>query len=154
MKYEHNTSFDYFTSLSSSNFVPYISTPTRITDTSAMLIDHIFVKLSSKDLNAAISTGNLISDITNQLPNFLIWDETPCPNTNNRPLTRLFYENNIIKFRQHRDSVDWNQILNGGDMETSSVAFYNEINRAFNKYFPLVRLSKNDIMTKNGLPKV
>ena len=134
--------------------VPFISTPTRITDTSATLIDHIFVKLGSKHRNAAISTGNLISDITDHLPNFLIWEETPCLNTHNRLLTRLFSENKIAKFRQHPDSVDWNQILNGGDMETSSGAFYNEINRAFNKYFPLLRLSKNDLRTENGLPKV
>ena len=153
MKYEHNTSFDYFTSLSSSNVVPYISTPTHITDTSATLIDHIFVKLSSKHRNAAISTGNLISDITDHLPNFLIWEKTPCPNTNNRPLTRLFSENNITKFRQHLDSVDWNQILNGGDMDTSSGAFYNEINRAFNKCFPLVRLSKKRSKDKKWITK-
>ena len=54
MKYDNNMSFDYFTSLSSKNFIPYIGTPTRITDTSATLIDDIFTKLSTKHLSATI----------------------------------------------------------------------------------------------------
>ena len=45
MKHDNNMTLDYFTTLSSYNFMPYISTPTRITDSSATLIDHIFFKL-------------------------------------------------------------------------------------------------------------
>ena len=43
MKYENNMALDYFTTLSSYYVMPYISTPARITDSSATLIDHIFV---------------------------------------------------------------------------------------------------------------
>ena len=91
MKYDNNMSFDYFTSLSSNNLIPYISTPTRITDTSATLNDHIFTKLSPKHFSAVILAGNLISDLSDHLPNFLIWQDTSCAPSNNRPLTILLY---------------------------------------------------------------
>ena len=123
MKYDNNMSVDYFTSLSSNNFIPYISNPTRITDTSATLIDHIFTKLSPKHLSAAFLAGNLISDISDHLPNFLIWENTSCAPSNNIPLTRLFSDKNICKFRQHLDSVDWNHILTGDDADYSSGVF-------------------------------
>ena len=153
MKYDNNMSFDYFTSLSSNNFIPYISTPTRITDTSATLIDHIFTKLSPKHLSAAILAGNLIFDLSDHLPNFLIWEDTSCAPSNNRLLTRLFSDKNICKFRQHLDSVDWNHILMGDDADSSSGAFYNEVNSAISSCFPLARLSKRRSKDKKLITK-
>ena len=153
MKYDNNMSFHYFTSLSSNNFIPYISIPTRITDTSATLIDHIFTKLSLQHLSAAILAGNLISDLSDHLPNFLIWEDTSCVPSNNRPLTRLLSDKNICKFRQHLDSVDWNHILTGDDADSSSGAFYNEVNSAISSCFPLVRLSKRRSRDKKWITK-
>ena len=144
-------SFDYFTSLSSNNFIPYISTPTRITDTSATLIDHIFTK--PKHHSAAILAGNLISDLSDHLPNFLTWEDTSCAPSNNRPLTRLFSDKNKGKFRQHLDSVDWHHILTGDDADSSSGAFYNEVNSAISSCFPLVRLSKRRSKDKKWITK-
>ena len=42
-KYEEKTTFDYFTVLTANMFVPYILTPTRITDYKHSTIDHICV---------------------------------------------------------------------------------------------------------------
>ena len=101
MKYDNNMSFDYFTSLSSNNFIPYISTPTRITDTSATLIDHIFTKLSPKHHSAAILAGNLSSDLSDHLPNFLIWEDTSCAPSNNRRSQDYF----LTKIYANFDSI-------------------------------------------------
>ena len=52
----------------SSNCFPCIDRPTRITDHSATLIDNIF----TNDVCVDIKSGNLISDITDHFPNFVI----------------------------------------------------------------------------------
>ena len=57
--------------LNSYFFLPYILQPTRITERSATLIDNIFANSYSMD---AIS-GNLVLDISDHLPQFLIVDD-------------------------------------------------------------------------------
>ena len=51
-------------------FQPYISQPTRITDHSATLIDNIFLNT----LEHFVISGNIVYDMTDHLPNFLIFD--------------------------------------------------------------------------------
>ena len=68
----HNDTFDYFTTLSAKDFYPYICSPTRITDNTATLIDHIFLRYPRRFLNPDISSGNIVSDVTDHMPNFLI----------------------------------------------------------------------------------
>ena len=58
--------------MTSNNFIPTITAPTRITDKSATLIDHIFIKLPRSKINNKIVAGNLLCDISDHLPNFTI----------------------------------------------------------------------------------
>ena len=64
---------DYINTLSSFNFLPCILQPTRITEHSATLIDNIF----SNNMEHHQVSGNVIHDITDHLPNFLILDKIP-----------------------------------------------------------------------------
>ena len=63
-----NTS-EYFNLLSSNNFLPYITLPTRITAQSSTLIDNIF----SNCINQKIISGNLTSTVSDHLPQFFIY---------------------------------------------------------------------------------
>ena len=56
--------------MSSFCFQPQILQPTRITDHSATLIDKIFLNLMEH-----FTSGNVIYDISDHLPNFLIFDK-------------------------------------------------------------------------------
>ena len=56
-KFENNLTFEYFTTLSAHNCMPFISAPTRITARISTLIDHIFVKLKDKDRHASVLAG-------------------------------------------------------------------------------------------------
>ena len=58
--------------MTTNNFIPTITTPTRITDSTVKLIDHIFVKLPKSKINNKITAGNLLCDISDHLPNFII----------------------------------------------------------------------------------
>ena len=54
---------EIFDNIYSNSFVPYITLPTRITPTSKTLIDNIFFN----NINKAITSGNLITDISDHL---------------------------------------------------------------------------------------
>ena len=64
----HNATGDFVNTLASYYFQPNIIKPTRITDHSATLIDNIFFN----SLDYEVISGNLLCELSDQLPNFLI----------------------------------------------------------------------------------
>ena len=56
------------------NLLPYICIPIRITEHTVAVIDHINVRISANQMLTKISSGNLINDISDHLPNFFIMD--------------------------------------------------------------------------------
>ena len=67
----HSDTEEFFNLLGSYYFLPHILQPTRITDHSATLIDNIFFN-SAQHLTIS---GNILHDLTDHLPNFLIIKE-------------------------------------------------------------------------------
>ncbi len=61
----------FFNMILSNNFIPHITLPTRITDHSISIIDHILLKESDKLCNK-ITAGNIYNNITDHLPNFIL----------------------------------------------------------------------------------
>ena len=76
MKYETNkTVSDFLDNIYSSNLLPSITTPTRITPRSQTLIDNIFCSIISDNYES----GNLLSTFSDHLGQFLIlpsWENT------------------------------------------------------------------------------
>ena len=112
-KFENNLTFEYFTTLSAYNCMPLISAPTNITDRISTLIDHIFVKLKDKDRHASVLAGNILTDITDRLPIFLLLNYAPRSNQKNRPFVRIFSEKNITKFKESLSEIDWTELQRG-----------------------------------------
>ena len=65
---------NYLDNMLSNNLIPNILIPTRFSDNSTTLIDHIFTRLPLSKLNNMVTAGNLITDITDHLSNFVIID--------------------------------------------------------------------------------
>ena len=65
---------NYLDTMLSYNLIPSIIIPTRFTDRSTTLIDHIFIRLPKLKLNNMITSGNFITDISDHLCNFAIID--------------------------------------------------------------------------------
>ena len=87
----------YLNNYFESNYIPCISLPTQITHHSATLIDHIFVKIPKKLIQNKCSSGKLIADIADHLPNFTFIDiKTRC--IKERPYIRLFTQDKINQF--------------------------------------------------------
>ena len=134
--------FNYYSTLSEHNFMPYISVRTRITDYSATLIDHVFVKLNDKRRKSKITTGNILTDVTDHLSNFLLLSDIPTFKRNHRPLTRIFSERNINKFNEALSAFNWNELIMENSATDACDIFYNHITDVFESSYPRIRLSK------------
>ena len=106
------------------NFIPCINLPTRFCDTTATLIDHIMLKVPRKLIQTKVTAGNLISDITDHLPNFVLVN-TKINKITERPYIRLFTKKKIDKFIA--DIPKLNPLLNVHQFPSSNVhESYNE----------------------------
>ena len=65
---------NYVTKFIEDNFIPCITLPTRFSESSATLIDHIMVKVPRKLIKTKVTSGILVTDITDHLSNFVIID--------------------------------------------------------------------------------
>ena len=79
MNSDSNVTKEFLSIMNSSSFIPVITKPTRLTENSSTLIDNLF--LTKPDM---IFAGNLISSLSDHLPNFMIHrDLIPVATQNN-----------------------------------------------------------------------
>ena len=148
IKYKNSSVSLYIETLLEYNLIPCINIPTRITDRSATVIDHINVRLPTNQINKKISSGNLITDISDHLPNFLIID-TDISKTNDRPLIRLYNKKNIENFQKNISNEP--MLLpypRSNDPDQLLAEFTANLNKILNKYFPLIRISRKKFKDK------
>ena len=141
----HQDTKRYLDTLIVNNFTPVVVMPTRITDKSATLIDHIYYSdCSKRDTNNIITGGNLWCDLTDHLPNFAFL-------SNNRgakydytrlPLVRLHSPKNIEEFVKSMNSINWNNLHQYSNSNDAYNFFHHKISDCYHKSFKLVRLSR------------
>jgi len=83
-KYEtHFGTRNYIDSLISNNFLPAIMMPTRISDKSATTIDHIYYSFgNTTSSDITVKSGNIWCDITDHLPNYILFINDKCKTKN------------------------------------------------------------------------
>ena len=74
----HKQSNEFFNIMSSHSFRPLIEVPTRITSTTSTLIDNIF----TNSLSSRNCSGLFVTDMSDHLPIFVIFDWNPTPTKN------------------------------------------------------------------------
>ena len=134
MKYDnHHSTNEFLDSLSSHLFLPHITQPTRIRDSSKTLIDNIF----SNTLIENTISGNLTATISDHLPQFIILPNifsNPPSNKSNiyeRDWSNFVQENFILDYF----SVDWNSLINNDkDVNLSFNIFLKRINAILDKH--------------------
>ena len=139
---------EYLTTLLSQGFLPYITRPTRITEYTATLIDHFFVKIPTKSLEMPIHHGILFNDKTDHLPIFLIMRSRNKSVSRKQEFGRIYNNTNIQKFVHLLAPIKWEEILNIDDVDAQYERFYNILGTSFNQAFPLVKISRARIKDK------
>ena len=143
----------YINTILQNSFIPCITIPTRVTYHSASIIDHILLKTPKNLLQTKVSAGNLITDISDHLPNVLFINLVVKP-TKERPLIRLFTPNKISnyldKVNNEKDLITYDNNTNINDNNLQNT--YHELDINFldllNKYFPLIRQSRKQFKDK------
>ena len=139
---------NYLNNYLEKSFIPCITLPTRITDHSATLIDHIFLKCPRKLLQNKCSSGNLIFDVSDHLPNFIFFN-IDAPSIKDRPYIRLFTEKRKKLFLDNLENeqslINENDL---GEVNSSYNIFSTNYLNLFNKYFPYVRQSRSSYKDK------
>ena len=129
-------------------FIPTINKPTRITSTTATLIDNIFT--NETNLGGKYQ-GIIPTDLSDHLPIFHIekLDKQTKKNEKEVMFKRIFSERNKQKFTNLIGQIDMNSIeLNLNAREAYST-FQNALNTAFEDSFPLIEIKKG---YKDNLP--
>ena len=120
--YHHATS-NFLDGLVNREIYPTITRPTHIMQTSATLIDNVFV---SKDLHKCFDSGILLSDILDHLPSLVLLKQNKL--TNKEPLeflSRNLTEAIVSCIKNDLNKIDWNGVLNSDDALRNCETFSN-----------------------------
>ena len=145
----HNDTQHYLDTLLENGYMPLINLPTRITENSATLIDHILTNINDLD---SLETAVITSHISDHLPIFVLCqsnnkkNEVPVANK-----VRLINDQNKKKFYNILKNQTWEDVLSNVDPKSAFSNFFNTLDRCFEESFPekLVKFSKK---SKQNLP--
>ena len=133
---------NYLDTMLSNNLIPNILIPTRFAEHSTTLIDHIFTRLPLSKINNMVTAGNLITDITDHLSNFVIID-IEIKRTKDRPFIRLYTKRNTEIFQNNiaAELSNINETINTQtniDINELYKSFFEKMHALLDQYFPRV----------------
>ena len=152
LKYEENIhARDLLENSFSNGFLEIISLPTRVTQATATLLDHIYTNSNKKDFNTSI----ILTDISDHFPILTIMNGKKKIEKSSFIYKRKFSEENLNAFKAEFQNIDWDLLYSENDVQKAYDIFYQKFNTAYNKHFPLkrIKIGKNshqsdDFMTK------
>lgn len=151
---EHLPSQNFINMMISENFIPHITCPTRISSETETIIDNIFVSQTVENMNERTTSGNLLTDISDHLPNFLIYGEQKKKKQYERPFVRIYSDKNIREFKKHiENEQNWIPFLNETDCNEAAKKYFDIVTQAHNSFFPLMQVSRKRYKDKKWITK-
>ena len=146
--HQHESMREFIDSLLELNIFLTITRPTRITQTSATLIDNVFV---SSKLHHSFVSGIIISDISDYLPTLTLLKQTRL--TDAIPLefeSCNLNENKIQELNTNLQEIDWNGHLTSNDVSENFNHLHTIIKNTLDAKAPkrTVRISKKRKFTE------
>lgn len=124
---------DFLNLMHSHLFMPLIQQPTRVTETSATLIDNIFTNC----IGLSVKSGILCTDISDHMPVFCLMKcNYSVDNNGNSSVYRVINEENIALFKARLMSVDWSVVYAEQCTQSAYSLFQRILLDAYN-VFPL-----------------
>ncbi len=148
LKYgHHDKTNDYVENIFSRGFMPLICRPTRVTQNSATLIDHMY----SNNLTSSSSSGIIINDGSDHFGTFHLVSDRPDTITDVQKFRRKFSNTNTILFRNYLMEIDFFEIENTNDANEAYEKFILHYKAAFDRAFPLTQVKQNKRYIKREL---
>ena len=141
----NNKVTNYLNELHSAGCYSLINKPTRITDTSATTLDHIY----SNSLHKISVSGVLISDISDHLPTFCVMTSNIQRNLTPKLMIRDMTKFNIEAFSEEISYSLESSFRNRENYPNVVILkIQNVITEITNKYAPLRKLSRKEVKSK------
>ena len=116
------------------NLIPKITLPTRVTSTTANLLDHIYSNIENKECLA----GTLTTDITDHFSNFMFIKSKIISNDKAKQLSyRLITENTLSNFNDALSAQSWNAVANCDNSETAYLTFIKIYQKLMDIHLPI-----------------
>ena len=149
----------------SCSFLPLIHKPTRVTKTTATLIDNIFT--NDLQVNTNTMNGILLSNLSDHFPIFHVVNNYCSELKDNTIIKRKICDENVSLFKEKLSSYDWNNVFIQEDPQCAYDIFHDIYSTLYDACFPMVKIKlgrrnskpwlsnelKNMIKQKNRLYK-
>ena len=154
LNYKNNQSTATFVDmLYSFNVFPLITKPTRITNETATLIDHILT--NNFDVNSKHTQGILCTSMSDHYAIFHVAGNVDATTDDDTPLIKRFFSRkNMEKFIDEMNAVDWDFIKQCNDVQTAYMAFHNLLSEKYNACFPMKKFKKGYLTKKPWLTMI
>ena len=123
-------------------FIQMISRPTRITEHSATLIDHVF----TNSVHDVVKSGVITYDMSDHLGTFVVYsldgNTGTVQDVNFREEYHKFNDENMGKFRSLIQEQDWEPIVTELNPQVKYDIFLDTYSRLYNSAFPLTEPSR------------
>ena len=148
INYENHTlTSDFVDLLHSHSFISLINRPTRITSTTATLIDNIFT--NSTNIENSFQ-GLLVTDVSDHLPIFCVdFEKTDCAKED-FIYRRNMSQRNKLAFRDDLANLVWNEMYQLSDTQAAFGWFHSKLLLLYNKHFQTKKWNWNTIQGKCG----
>ena len=136
---------DFVNFLGTQYFPPQITQPTRITEHTATLIDNIFLSC----MEHSSLSGNIVHDITDYLPNFLIINKQPCFSNKQEIYKRDYPKLNDHDLIEDVQSINWHDVIQTQENVNQFFNFFRScISSIIDKHAPIRKLTKREMKDK------
>ena len=142
----HSLTGEFVDTMSSYAFVPLINRPTRVTATSATVIDNIFTN-NFENLENYFQ-GVLVTDISDHYSIFYINCVNKVIEIERFVERRIYNETSKQAYFSELEHIDWSQLYNSSDTQSSFDLLHHQLLVLHNKHFPKAR-KKIDITIRN-----
>ena len=138
----HQSTERYLDMLFSNNFFPLITKPTRITNHSKTLIDHIYVNMPTHQMLSGIA----LFDISDHLPIFCVISMTS-KKLNEKVFYRDYKQFNKEDYLQDLTRIDWNAKLNNvnNNINETTNDVIKTIEEISNKHAPVKEVPRSKL---------
>ena len=134
----HNLTGEYLDTLSSFSYIPLINKPTRVTKDSASIIDNIFTN-NLNELSNCLH-GIFVTDISDHYPIFHMNLDKSEKQTDTYVMKRKYTEANKHSFLHSLHEIDWHEIYNIPETNSSFDKFHSILKELHAKHFPKVKV--------------
>ena len=131
----NNNTNEYLNTVIKNGFIPTMLLPIRVTSHACTLTDHIFYL--SRTSKIQVSSGNLMTDMSDHFANFLILHSSTKSKAADRPKVRIFSDRNKNNFKRLIGEIKWETELINKNTNEAMLVFNKQVCIAYNKCFLL-----------------